>query len=153
MWLGRAAVVAILGLGVAHLLVTGGFVLSGQQEPTPGFLVWVFAPLLVALGPAAAAVSLMRPGAEGAPKRGPVWAAGTTAVLTTLLALVGLAPLAFGASPASLFLGPGPYALPCAVLFTALTLSARARRGTAVPPEGRSATTPGTARGTGRTPA
>lgn len=132
-WLGYAAAAAGLVLGVAHLLITGGFVVSGQQEPTPGFLVWVFAPIVVALGLAAAAVSLVRPGAGRAPKRWLAWVTGAAAVLTALLTLVGFASLAFGASLTSLFLGPGPYALPCVVFYTALTLSARARRRAGVP--------------------
>lgn len=152
-WLGYAAAVAGLVLGIAHLLVTGGFVVSGQQDPTPGFLVWVFGPLVVMLGLAAAAVALVRPGAGRSPGRWLVWTAGTAAVLTTLLSLFGFASLLFGASPASLFLGPGPYALPGAVLFTALTLNARARRRTTAPPAGRSVPLPGTGRGSGRAPA
>lgn len=147
--LGYAAAVAGLVLGVAHLLVTGGFVLSGLQEPAPGFLVWVFGPLVVTLGLAAAAVALVRPGAGRAPGRWLVWVTGTAAVLTTLLSLLGFASLALGASLSSLFLGPGPYALPGAVLFTALTL--RARRGPTAPR--RPVTPPGNGRGTGRTPA
>ncbi|GAA1468360.1 hypothetical protein NE857_22685 [Nocardiopsis exhalans] len=151
-WLGYAAAAAGLLLGVAHLLVTGWFAISGQQEVSPGYLVWMIGPLVVTLGLAAAALALVRPGAGRAPRRYLVWVTGTVALLSFLLSAVGFAPLFFGADPASLFLGPGPYALPGAVLFGALTLSARPARGRN-PLAGPAARPPGNAPGSGRTPA
>ena len=127
-WLGYAAASAGLLLGVAHLLVTGWFAVSGQQEASPGYLVWMIGPLVLTLGLALAALALVRPGAGRTPGRGLVWVTGTAAVLSLLLSGLGFASLLFGAGPASLLLGPGPYALPGAVLFGALTLSAGARR-------------------------
>ncbi|MBR8744494.1 hypothetical protein DSY14_22705 [Nocardiopsis sp. MG754419] len=121
-------------LGVAHLLVTGWFAVSGQQEFSVGFLVWMVGPLVVTLGLAAAAIALVHPGAHQAPRRGPLWVTGSAAVLCLLLGLFGFSSLFFGASAASLFLGPGPYALPGAVLLGALTLSAWTRRRRAVRP-------------------
>lgn len=130
-WLGWATAGAGLVLGVAHLVVTGGPVFGGAEPVTPGSLVWVFVPVLVAVAFAAVALMLISP--RHARKRWPLWASGTAAVLTGVLALFGLTPLAFGAESSSLFQGPGPYALPCAVLFGALTLSAaRSRRARAV---------------------
>lgn len=152
-WLGCAAAAAGLLLGVAHLLVTGWFAVSGQQEVSPGYLVWMIGPFVITLGLAAAALALVRPGAGRAPRRGLTWVTGTAAVLCFLLSAVGFAPLFFGASPASLFLGPGPYALPGAVLFGALTLSARSARGRKPPPAGPDVRPPGTGPASGRTPA
>ncbi|WP_193374525.1 hypothetical protein [Nocardiopsis valliformis] len=151
-WLGYAAAAAGLLLGVAHLLVTGWFAISGQQEVSPGYLVWMVGPLVATLGLAAAAIALVRPGAGRAPWRGLTWVTGTAAVLSVLLSAVGFASLFFGASPASLFFGPGPYALPGAVLFGALTLSARSARGRKLPLAGPAARPPGNAPGSGRTP-
>lgn len=123
-WLGRAAAGAGLLLGVAHLMVTGWLAADADQGIGPGYLVWMVGPLVATLGTAVAALALVRPGAP----RWPGWVTGTAAVLLALLTLLGFASLAFGASAASLFLGPGPYALPGTVLFTALTLSSRAAR-------------------------
>ncbi|MBQ1081343.1 hypothetical protein KBX21_09055 [Nocardiopsis sp. B62] len=128
--LGRAAAGAGLLLGVAHLVVTGWLADDADQAIGPGYLVWMVGPLVVTLGMAVAALALVRPGAS----RWLGWVTGTAAVLCALLTLLGFSSLAFGASPVSLFLGPGPYALPGAVFFGALTLSARgARRAPAAP--------------------
>ncbi|MEU3018555.1 MULTISPECIES: hypothetical protein [unclassified Nocardiopsis] len=129
-WLGRSAAGAGLLLGVAHLLVTGWMAASAGQAVGAGYLVWMLAPLAITAGTAVAALALVRPGA----RRWLTWVTGTVAVLCALLTLFGFASLAFGASPASLFLGPGPYALPGAVLFAALTVSSRrARRAPTAP--------------------
>lgn len=148
-WQGWAAAAAGLILGVAHLVVTGGPVFTGAEPATPGSLTWVFVPVLVAVAFAAVALMLIQPRHAG--KRWPLWVSGTVAVLTGLLALFGLTPLAFGAQLSSVFQGPGPYALLCAVLFGVLTLSAaRARRAhrTTLP-----APSPGTGPESDRTPA
>lgn len=141
-WVGWAAAGSGVVLGAAHLAITGGSVLTGAQEPTLGHLVWVFVPVLVALAFSAAAPAL----ADTRRDRGrwPLWVGGTAAVSTGALTLLGFASLASGADPATYFLGPGPYALPCAVLFTTLTLSHRTAR-TASPPD--------SGPGTHRTPA
>lgn len=118
--LGRAAAAAAMVLGVAHLTITGGFLFTGAQEPTIGYLAWVFVPVLVALLFATAASALAS--SRRARGRWPLWVGGTAAVSTGVLTAIGFAPLAMGANPITLFLGPGPYALPCAVLFTALVL-------------------------------
>ncbi|HJE57190.1 MAG TPA: hypothetical protein K8V84_01550 [Nocardiopsis listeri] len=123
---GRAAAAAAMVLGAAHLVITGGFLFTGAQEPTVGYLAWVFIPVLVALVFSAAASALASP--RGARGRWPLWVGGTAAVSTGALTIIGFAPLAMGADPISLFLGPGPYALPCAILFTALTLGTVRRR-------------------------
>lgn len=123
---GRAAAAAAMVLGAAHLAITGGLLFTGAQEPTIGYLVWVFVPVLVALVFAAAASALASP--RHARGRWPLWVAGTAAVSTGALTVIGFAPLAMGADPITLFLGPGPYALPCAILFTALTLGTVRRR-------------------------
>lgn len=148
-WLARSAAAAGLLLGAGHLGVTGGPVVTGLQDPSSGFLAWVFVPVAIALACAAAAVELGRSGAGRRP--GMLWACGAAAVLMLVLTVVGFAPLVFGASPASLFLGPGPYALPGAVLFTALTVSALRTRGRTPPPAGPAAPSPGSAPGNGRT--
>lgn len=145
-----AAAAGVL-LGAGHLGVTGGSVVLGQQAPTPSFLAWMFVPVATARGFAAAAVSLVRPGTRR--RRWPLWVCGTAAVLMVPLALAGLAPLAFGASPGSLFLGPGPYALPGAVLFTVLTVTARRARGRARPPAHPRVPPPDSVPESGRTPA
>ena len=130
-WQGWVAAMAGLVLGIAHLAVTGGPVFTGAERATPGSLVWIFVPVLVAVAISAVALTLIHPRYAG--KRWPLWASGTVAVLTGLLAVFGLTPLAFGAEPSSVFQGPGPYALLCAVLFTMLTLNAtRSRRTRAV---------------------
>lgn len=124
--LGWSAAASALLLGGAHLVITGNAALTGASAPTPGALLWILLPALTALLPAVAAVVLARSG--GRRTRWPLWTSGITAVLSTALAVMGLTPLAFGADPLSLFLGPGPYALVCAVLFIALTLSSVRRR-------------------------
>ena len=130
-WQGWAAAAAALVLGAAHLVVTGGPVFTGAESATLGSPAWVFVPVLVAVAFAAVALTLIRPGQ--ATKRWPLWASGAAAVLTGVLAVFGLTPLVFGAQVSSVFQGPGPYALPCAVLFGVLTLSAaRSRRNRAV---------------------
>ncbi|WP_431869407.1 hypothetical protein [Nocardiopsis eucommiae] len=129
-WLGRAAAGALLVLGVAHLVVTGWLAADADRAIGPGYLVWMVGPLVVTLGTAVAALALVRPGAP----RWLGWVTGTAAVLCFLLTLLGFSSLAFGASPVSLFLGPGPYALPGTVFLTALTLRAwGARRAPATP--------------------
>ncbi|MEU2940271.1 hypothetical protein ACFYOC_18585 [Nocardiopsis alba] len=125
-WLAYAASGTGLLLGAAHLTVTGGLLLSEARNPTPGYLAWMFVPVLIALAIAAVPLTLIDPRRARSPW--PRRACGAIAVLTAALALFGLAPLAFGAAPLSLFLGPGPYALTCAVAFTALTLSTRRPR-------------------------
>ncbi|MEU2974783.1 hypothetical protein [Nocardiopsis alba] len=122
-WLAYTASGTGLLLGAAHLTVTAGLLLSETQNPTPGYLAWMIVPVLIALAIAAVPLTLIDPRRAGTSV--PRWTCGAIAVLTAALALFGLAPLAFGAAPLSVFLGPGPYALACAVAFAALTLSAR----------------------------
>lgn len=126
--LGWAAAASALLVGGAHLAITGGAALAEPSGPALGDLVWVLLPPVLTLLPTVAALRLVRP--ERA--RWALWTCGITAVLSAVLAVMGLTPLAFGSDPASVFFGPGPYALLAAVLFTVLTVSAvRARRGEA----------------------
>ncbi|MFE1103156.1 hypothetical protein ACFW4K_21800 [Nocardiopsis alba] len=125
-WLAYTASATGLLLGAAHLTVTAGLLLSETQNPTVGYLAWMLVPVLIALAIAAVPLTLIDPRRARSPW--PRRACGAIAVLTAALALFGLSALAFGAAPLSLFLGPGPYALACAVAFTALTLSTRVPR-------------------------
>lgn len=125
-WLVYTASATGLLLGAAHLTVTGGLLLSEARNPTPGYLAWMLVPVLIALAIAAVPLTLIDPRRARSPW--PRRACGAIAVLTAALALFGLSALAFGADPLSVFLNPGPYALACAVAFTALTLSTRKPR-------------------------
>lgn len=128
-WLGYAAAAASLVLAAAHGTVTTGTVIRGQEAATPLSLVWTIVPVLVCAGFAAVAVALVR---RPVPSRGLVALSGLWAVLAWFLAVAGLLPILVEPTPErflSLFAGPGPYALPTALLYTALTWrSVRGRR-------------------------
>ncbi|MDE3723720.1 hypothetical protein PWG71_20205 [Nocardiopsis sp. N85] len=128
--LGTAAAGAAMLLGIAHVVVTTALALVGRAEFTPAHLAWVVVPALICgVGLAPLGLILGRSSRPAA-----IWVAlsGVTAVLTWGLSVIGLLPALGAGSPADLwglFAGPGPYALPAAVLYTVLTLrAARTRR-------------------------